>query len=237
MDQSPTNDLQDRCETVVEEASLLREKLKTAERRHQLLAREASYRVASNLQLLTASLFHHQQRASSAPVREFAQHVIVQVQAVARVHERFACLDGKPGTLELAPFVREVCTDLAIIWGVPDVNLEFDTQPVTIGANQAASLALITSELVANAYRHAFTRQRAGSIRLHLKPMTPETTILAVADTGGGLGADVVKGAGLTAVEMLARSIGGDVRYSRGPGARVDIAFPNVAAAARVLDL
>jgi len=234
MDLSSTNDLQDRYTRVVEEAARLRLELKSMRERHRVLAQENNYRAASNLQLLAASLFHHRQHAPNPQVRQFAGNTIVQVQAVARVHDRLA---GSDGEIELAPFVRAVCTDLSIVWGQPQIRIEFDTDPVAIGADQAASLGLITSELVANAYRHAFGHRQAGSIRLHIKPMTAEKNMLAVVDNGAGLQHDLVKGAGLTAVEMLARSIGGDVSYNQGPGARINIAFPNLAAANRVLDL
>jgi two-component system, sensor histidine kinase PdtaS len=234
MTQSPSNDLHDRHQTAVREAQRLREELSVARERHRLLVREHSYRVASNLQLLAANLFHFRERAGNPAIRDFAAKVIVQIQAVARVHTR---LTTTAGEIDLASFVREVCTDLSIISGLPNIRLEFDTDPLTINADQAAPIGLIATELVSNAYRHAFSRQREGSIRLHLKPVSPVTSMLAVADSGRGMRPNLVKGAGLTTVEMLARSIGGDVSYGRGPGARVNIAFPNLIAANRILDL
>ncbi len=234
MPQSPTHDLHDRYDAAIRESRRLREELSVMREQQRLLIREHSYRVAGNLQLLAANIFHHHQRAGNPAMRELAARVIVQIQAVARVHNRLATAGGD---IDLESFVREVCTDLSIISGLPNIRLEFDTDPLTVDAAQAAPIGLITTELVTNSYRHAFARQREGSIRLHLKPVSPLTSLLAVADSGSGLRANLVKGAGLTAVEMLARSIGGDVSYSPGPGARVDIAFPNLAAANRILDL
>lgn len=234
MAQSPTSDLQDRYETAVREAQTLREELNTVREQHRMIVRETGYRVASNLQLLAANLFHHRRHLTNPAIREFVARVIVQIQAVARLQNRLA---EPPGELDLAAYVREICTDLSIISGLPHIQLEFDIDPLTIGADQAASIGLIATELVVNSYRHAFGQQRGGSIRLHLKPVSQATSLLAVSDSGSGLPPCLVKGAGLTAVEMLARSIGANVSYDRGPGARVNIAFPNLAAANRVLDL
>jgi two-component system, sensor histidine kinase PdtaS len=229
-----TNDLQDRYETAVKEAQRLKEELNAERERHRLLIRQNSYCVASNLQLLAANFFHHRHRAADPVLREFAAKAIVQIQAVARVHNRLATTAGD---IDLASFVREICADVAIISGLPNIRLDFDTDPLTIDADQAGPIALIATELLSNSYRHAFARQREGSIRLHLKPASSLTSLLTVADSGAGMRPDIVKGSGLKTVEMLARSIGGDVSYGKGPGARVNVAFPNLSAANRVLDL
>jgi two-component sensor histidine kinase len=93
------------------------------------------------------------------------------------------------------------------------VTLDFVDRPLPMRAVLCWRLALIASELICNAARHAF-QDGVGRIRVELM-VHGSTTECRVTDSGGG-SVTILPGAGLTIVEALADGLGGSVRYHCG---------------------
>ena len=96
-------------------------------------------------------------------------------------------------------------------------------------------LALIASELVSNALRHAFPDGHAGSVVVALRP-GPDGMCLEVRDDGIGLPAELPSspvagrrrgGLGLVLVQSLARQAHAALRIDRGPGTRFTVTIPD----------
>jgi two-component sensor histidine kinase len=93
------------------------------------------------------------------------------------------------------------------------IALEFVDRPVPMQAVLCWRLALIVSELIANAARHGFP-DGTGRIRVELS-LRDDATECRVTDNGVG-SSQILPGVGLRIVEALAHGLGGTLRHHSG---------------------
>jgi two-component sensor histidine kinase len=101
--------------------------------------------------------------------------------------------------------------------------------PVPVNLEVATHLALITSELVSNAFQHAFP-ETPGTVEIALSGSATGRARLAVHDDGVGLPPAVEphRGdapSGLWLVATLVEQVSGEWSVSRSGGTRVDVLF------------
>jgi two-component sensor histidine kinase len=171
------------------------------------LIHEVDHRVNNNLQLI-ASLFQIQARRSDDPATKAVLHgMLSRINAIAIVHRRlFRGEDAK--RFDVAAFLQDLAPEIAAAEGGDDVSLEMDLVRSNIATRKAAPLALILSELITNAFRHAFPN---GQGHLHIETAaTDGMARIKIVDDGVGIRtAELSEGFGFTIVELLCRQIGG----------------------------
>lgn len=98
-----------------------------------------------------------------------------------------------------------------------------------LGSATGIPVGIITTELLINSARHAFSEGEIGRIELSFT-REEDWYILEVKDSGKGLPDEVThgqpNGAGLTMVEELTMQLSGTANFSNDGGARVRIIFP-----------
>lgn len=172
---------------------------------------EVDHRVKNNLQLI-ASLIQLQARRSSEPAaREALSAVLQRVNAVATVHRRL--FQGDVQRFEAADFLRDLAGDMAAAAGRDDLEIALSLEAVQIPAASAAAFALVASELVGNALRHAFPAGRGGRISIALT-QDAGACVLTVADNGVGVG-DAPQGIGLALTRLMCQQL--HARFEFGP--------------------
>jgi two-component sensor histidine kinase len=99
-------------------------------------------------------------------------------------------------------------------------------EPVVVPSRQAAPLALITGELVRNAYRHGLA-DRPGRIEVAFGHRDGALE-LGVRDDGSGLGEpEPPRGFGLTLAALMAQQLRGGLELDpTGGGLRACVRFP-----------
>jgi two-component sensor histidine kinase len=112
------------------------------------------------------------------------------------------------------------------------VKLALDVQDVALDINTAVPLGLIINELVSNALKHAFPWNRAGTVRVFLRPAEDNRYRLIVSDDGIGFpaGLDIqrTETLGLQIVSMLVEQLDGTISLSRDKGTIFSIEFTEV---------
>jgi two-component sensor histidine kinase len=167
---------------------------------HQkVLVGEISHRVKNSLQLV-ASMFTLQAAATTdQTLAQGLRDAISRVAAVARVHERLY-RTAQIGTVDLAEYLGDVCADLASIVEPSAVQYAADGS-IPMNTDRAIRVALLATELVTNAARHAYGGSIGGEIRVNLTRSVGSSEIisLSVRDQGNGLppGFDTDQGDGL----------------------------------------
>jgi two-component sensor histidine kinase len=109
------------------------------------------------------------------------------------------------------------------------VTLKTQIDAIHLGIETAIPLGLIVTELISNAYKHAYPGGRSGEIMLRLNRFTGEEIEIEVADDGVGLpeGFDIhkVKSLGMQLVVSLSQQLDADLRYESDRGTRVVLRF------------
>jgi two-component sensor histidine kinase len=123
--------------------------------------------------------------------------------------------------IELADYLSDVCRDLEK--ATPNCKVSFEaSSPLLLNTDRAISLALVVTELVTNAAKHAYPDGEGGLIWVRLSCGDGEVTRVSVSDEGVGLPPDFEidgkarLGLGMRLVRALASQAGAQLRFECG---------------------
>src|SRR5262249_47446076 len=130
-----------------------------------------------------------------------------------------------------ASHIQSLCAHLSHAYRLASQRTEFTIQvsDLYLNINQAITCGLIVNELISNALKHAFPDERAGRVRVELRPLGGHRLVLVVSDDGVGLPLDLdlarVDSLGLQLVQDLADQLHGTVEVSRDLGTTFTVIF------------
>ena len=184
--------------------------------REQLL-KEVHHRVKNNMQIIS-SLIRMQERVGTS-----SDETIRRVQAMALVHD-LIYTQGQFAAVDLAAYTQRLVETMRSGPG-HGIAFKVEASPAEVTLDRAMPVALILSEVVTNAIRHAF-KERRGAIEIALA-QTGDTVRLRVHDDGFGFNPEVDgRGFGLQLVENLARQLDASFSFERHHGTTFSMTFP-----------
>lgn len=203
--------------------------LREAVEYQKVLISEINHRVKNSLQLV-ASLFSLQAGGTSdAALAKSLQEAMVRVTAIARIHDRLY-RTADIGSVDLTAYLADICSDLREV--VASCDLQFEPSgPIPIATDRAIRVALLATELITNAAKHAYPVDGGGPIVVKLS-RTSDIVTLSVRDRGVGLSAPASEnlggsGLGMRIVRALAAQTGGTLAIRiENPGTEFTIALP-----------
>lgn len=186
--------------------------------KNQLL-KEVHHRVKNNMQIVS-SLIRMQDRVQTSP-----EETIRRVQAMALVHDLIYS-HGEFASVNLGAYTRRLGDTLSGSAAArARIAFSYDLEHVAVTLDRAMPFALILSEVVTNAMRHAFPED-AGHVSIALARRGGRA-LLRVADDGSGFDPHgPTDGFGLKLIRSLAVQLEADVRFETGSGAVFVMEFP-----------
>ena len=161
------------------------------------LAREGDHRVMNSLNLVSAVLALQRRSASNEEVRVQIGDAQRRVQAIATVHQQLH-LAGSLEFIDIKDFLDRLCDSLKETAPacIEAINTHLDH--ASIRSDEASTLGLITAELLANSFKHAYPNGSRGALSVTFSNADPHWR-LTVRDEGVGLPDtfDTSKGAGV----------------------------------------
>jgi two-component sensor histidine kinase len=204
----------------------LAEQRKAASEREVLL-REIYHRVKNNLQIIQ-SLLRLGSRDLSEEQREPFENAVRRIGAMARVH---TLLYNSPdlASIDFKEYLDGLVREIADAFGAEERRIEtvVEAQSMRVPLDTAVPLAFIATELLTNAYKHAFPDDRTGRITI-MAGREDGHGLLTIADTGVGLPESTVprRPLGLTIVSKLVQQIGGTMEEPSPGQSRFRVTFP-----------
>jgi two-component sensor histidine kinase len=191
--------------------------LKVALEHQQVLLQEINHRVKNSLQLVAAML--RLQAGDDPHLGQRLQEASSRIMAIGRAHDRLY-RSPQVEKIEMSDYLSDICEDLKQV--TPNCDILFDASaPVFVKTDHAINLALVVTELVTNAARHAYPNGTRGPIRVRLGCVDGNVARISVRDEGLGLVPDfeVTKGNGfgMRLVKALAKQTHGQFRIERHP--------------------
>lgn len=196
------------------------------------LLKEIHHRVKNNLQTITSLLNIKMRSVTSSQAHQALEEVQTRVRALALVHH-YLYESEDVRYVELRLFVGELCQVLhdTLSGSGRQIAIETDVHDITIASERAVPIALLITEAVTNAYKHAFPDGRSGKIRVSIHERDETDAVLTIADDGVGYDSDhhlpetVVagQGVGMSLISAFARQLGEALEISGPPGTTISI--------------
>jgi len=227
-------EFRDLSETLREMAIRLDEReadLRQSLAQKQMMLREIHHRVKNNLQTVTSLLNLYARIPRGDAVKQAFADVQMRINALALVH-RHLYESQDLQEVDLHPFMTNLCSLLQDGSGVPPrrVRLSVDIPHVRVTGDRAVPLALLTTEILTNSFKHAFPNQRAGTISVRIVREENGMARLIIADDGigqtdRGTEGDLPGSMGRTLIEAFTRQLGGEITTAGPPGTISTLVF------------
>ena len=198
----------------------------------QLMLREIHHRVKNNLQTVTSLLNLYARLPRGDEFKQAFADVQLRVNTLALVH-RHLYESQDLQDIDFAPFMANLCALLQDGSGISSrrVRLISRIPSVRMNGDRAVPLALLTTELVTNSFKHAFPDGRSGTISVELT-VDDNNAALTVTDDGAGPPpeepATQVKSPasmGRALIDAFTKQLGGSLSMSGPPGMTTKLSF------------
>lgn len=206
----------------------------------QVMLREIHHRVKNNLQTVTSLLNLYARIPRGDAVKQAFADVQMRINALALVH-RHLYESQDLQEVDLHPFMTNLCSLLQDGSGVPPrrVRLGVDIPHVRVSGDRAVPLALLTTEILTNSFKHAFPNQRPGTISVRISLEGNGLAKLVIADDGIGQSESMVDrelpgSMGHALIAAFGRQLNGEIVVAGPPGTVSTLVFSLEAAKATV---
>jgi two-component sensor histidine kinase len=181
-------------------------------REKDILLKEMEHRVANSLQIIASILMLKARMVTSEETRQHLRDAHQRVMSVATVQSHLHATDGVE-LIEVGGYLSKLCESLAasMIGEDQPITLQVIADGGKIGSAQAVSMGLIVTELVINALKYAFPKDKAGSVVMVTYESRDDDWKLIVSDNGVGKAADEAQvpasGLGTVIVKALVKQL------------------------------
>lgn len=187
------------------------EALRASVAEKEVLLREVHHRVKNNLAAIVG-LFDLQRQSLDDPhALTVLAELSGRIRSMSLVHEKLYRSDSL-ASIDFQEYLHSLISHLRTSFGTARIHCDIAAQGVRMPLDLAVPCGMIINELVTNALKYAFPKNRAqredGGCRIHITLHRDDNTFtLSVGDNGIGLPADfdwrTAKTMGLTLVRML----------------------------------
>jgi two-component sensor histidine kinase len=156
----------------------------------EILLREIHHRVKNSLGIVSGLIGLQVEATESDEAQSVLQDSQSRIQSVALIHEKLY-LTKSLSDIELGTYLKELVETIHSTFTEYNdaVDLRFDLETVEIDVDKVIPCGLLINELVVNAFKHAFDKEKQGILEVKLHKKNGDIT-LAVADNGPGVPED-----------------------------------------------
>jgi two-component sensor histidine kinase len=205
--------------------------LRTSLEEKEALLKEVHHRVKNNLQIISSLLHLHSLRERQEGVLAALRDTQARIKAMALLHDALYRSDNL-AQIDFGPYVKSLCAQLSRSYAPRGgtVRVEVQVPELHLDLERAVPCGLIISELVTNAFKHAFPGKQTGRIVISVERFASNDIGLCVVDDGIGLSKEFdlarASSLGLQLVERLAGQLGGTLHVHCDGGTHLCIRFP-----------
>ncbi len=206
-------------------------KIKASLKEKDVLLREIHHRVKNNMQVIVSLLRLQARRTNDEHVRLVFNECRDRINAMALIHE--ALYESRDvGQVDFDAYLSRLCRHLSLAYCPSGQKIDISIAPsrVWLGLDQSVAVGMVICELVSNAFKHAFTPDRKGSVSITLTRLVAGEIQLTVQDDGVGLPEEVdlnkPQSLGLDlAVSAVTDELGGTIEVFRDGGTKFVLRF------------
>lgn len=195
----------------------------------EMLLREIHHRVKNNLQVVSSLLYLQSQKLTDPELQNHFLESQSRICSMALAHEQLY-QSKSLAEVSLRSYVESLVGQLRQVFQRPEQQIECRTVvgDIVLDIAQVIPCGLLVTELLSNAYKHAFVDGRSGTITISMEKVGGEF-VLSVADDGVGLPASLdyrqTTTLGLQLVTALVNQLNGTVVLEREGGTLFRVTF------------
>ncbi len=147
---------------------------------------EIQDRVNSDLSMIIG-MIRQQSHATSVP-EDFAA-LSRRIETMQLLYEEMKLSDSQANrdSIQMGSFISRLCAAIAHIEGRSGVRFSLHVESLEVPIETATRVGLVTSELVTNAFQHAFDRMDMGLVEIRMTRLSEGGLRLSVSDDGIGI--------------------------------------------------
>ncbi|MEM8552671.1 MAG: PAS domain-containing protein [Pseudomonadota bacterium] len=149
---------------------------------------EIHHRVKNHLAMVVGMIRMQARQAEHTSVENY-DALARRIETLQLLYDEMtAAGDGREGSaVSLGAYVSRIATTVAYLDGRESVRLNLDVDDISAPIDTAAQAGLLVSELLTNAYQHAFAPGTPGLLEVRLHKLSEGAIRLQVADDGVGI--------------------------------------------------
>jgi two-component sensor histidine kinase len=186
---------------------------------------EVNHRAKNSIQMAISLLNLQRHASDDSQFRLSLATAVERLSHIARVHSMLYDRSPDQQAIDFAEYLKTFCSELReALAGDVDVVCH-SSDELTLDSARAINLALITSEGVTNALKHAFPDGGGGAISVECR-RDDGFGILTIQDNGIGMTHKSKKSMGMKLIRTMVKGIGGKVFFDSVEGTRLQVTFP-----------
>jgi two-component sensor histidine kinase len=189
----------------------------------EILSQELKHRVRNSLHVVYGLLNSEIGAAHDKDSLIAFRSIALRVMGLAEVFDHLLGV-GMSKVINFGDYVSALCENLPQLYKDYNVNLTCSVEPVTLELEQATSLGIVITELVSNAYLHAFP-DRSGEIDVTMHVLSGGG-YLSVSDNGRGYAEAETKRRGIGLVRRFVEQVEGTMSVRSDKGTTWTVNFP-----------
>ena len=213
----------------VTERILSEDRLKRSLQEKEILLKEVHHRVKNNMQVISSLLNLQSASAKDAATVALFRDSRNRVKSMALVHE-ILYQSHDIASVNFSTYVKQLIASLqqSFTTGTGSVTIAVKVTNIGLDVDEAIPCGLIINELVSNALKYAFPKNRGGEIVIEVKRLRNAFIRLSVRDNGIGMKLKRTNSStlGVKLVRALAEQLKGTVSFTVDHGTAWDIEFP-----------
>ena len=213
------------------ERKRMEEEIKASLSEKEVLLREIHHRVKNNLQIVSSLLDLSSMQADSQGAIGLLADARARIYTMALIHSQLYQSE-QLDRIEVGKHIRELVSYLSALYTTRRGLITAVVEPsdVYLSVVQAIPCALALSEVISNAFKHAFKEGERGRIDISVQRSGDDAVLLCVRDDGVGmpqeLDIDTTSSLGLKLVRNLVQDqLKGKLQIKRGVGTEVVMEF------------
>ncbi len=208
---------------------LAEQQMKQSLREKEALLREIHHRVKNNLAVVSSLLSLEARKIKDAGVKSLFEESQQRVRSMALVHEKLYQTKDL-SSINFEGYIKSIVSDIISMYRIDTsaITTEINIRDIELDLESAVPCGLIINELLTNAFKHAFPKNRRGVLSVNFTK-TDGAYTLTIKDNGVGLpeGFDYKEAStlGLQLVNILTDQLGGTLRIKSDKGTEAVVAF------------
>ncbi|MEM1409917.1 MAG: PAS domain-containing protein, partial [Pseudomonadota bacterium] len=146
---------------------------------------EIQHRVKNHLQMVVTMIRLQSQKADEGAATVDYANLAYRVETLQLLYQEMVKSEDET-SVPMGAYVSRIATTIGHLEGRENIRLNIDTESFYVSVETAARVGLLASEIITNAYQHAFEGKDAGLVQVSLKQLSGGVMRLEVMDDGIG---------------------------------------------------